>query len=147
MFMISQVCTLQVWIVQFSMVTILCSSISPSCVSCELFCPVCCCFCEGINLFKLPKYSLNLHDKLFSSGSCLILQMNEIATTHLVSSNDHIECFHSRDQWVCFSTKTKGNVSIRIESNSQRISWEHQRGRRDVTWKHYTSFFQHTAVS
>ena len=57
-----------------------------------------------------------------------------------------IECFHSRDQWAYFSTKTKENVCIGTEFNSQRIGWGqqhgrrsfvqgHQHGRRDVTWK------------
>ena len=47
-----------------------------------------------------------------------------------------MECFHSRDQWACFSTKTKENV-IRIEFNSWRISLGHKHGPRDVTWKHF----------
>ena len=40
-----------------------------------------------------------------------------------------IEYFHARDQWACFSTKTKENVSIRIEFNFRRISWGNQHGR------------------
>ena len=39
-----------------------------------------------------------------------------------------VECFHSRDQWACFSTKTKENICIRIVFSSRRISWGHQRG-------------------
>ena len=35
------------------------------------------------------------------------------------------------------------NLSIRIEFNSRRISWEHQHGRRDVTWKHFMQNLQH----
>jgi len=61
-----------------------------------------------------------------------------------------VECFHSRDQWVCFRTKIKDNICISIEFNSRRISWGHhpgccsfvqenQHGRRDVTWKHSIS--------
>ena len=50
-----------------------------------------------------------------------------------------IECFHSRDQWACFSTKTKENV-IRIEFNSWGSSLGHKHGPRDVTWKHFVCF-------
>ena len=43
-----------------------------------------------------------------------------------------IECFHSRDQYPCFSTERKENVCMIIELNSQRISWVHQHGRRPI---------------
>ena len=48
-----------------------------------------------------------------------------------------IECFHAHDQWVCFSTKGKENVSLRIEFNSHRTSWGHQQGRRVFVWEHH----------
>ena len=47
-----------------------------------------------------------------------------------------IECFHSRDQWACFSTKGKENVSIRIKFNSHRTRWWHQHDRRSFVWGH-----------
>ena len=49
------------------------------------------------------------------------------------ASRAFIECFHSRDQRACFSTKTKENVCITIEFNSRTISWGQQHGFRDVT--------------
>ena len=43
-----------------------------------------------------------------------------------------IERFHSRDYRPYWFTETKESISIKIEFNSQRFSFGHQHGRRDV---------------
>ena len=44
--------------------------------------------------------------------------------------------FHSRDQQLCFSMKTKEDVSIIIAFNSRRIGSGHQHGRHFIVWGH-----------
>ena len=47
-----------------------------------------------------------------------------------------IERFHSRDQHLCKFIKTKESVYIGKEIKSQRISLEHQHGRRSIVLGH-----------
>ena len=65
----------------------------------------------------------------------------------------NIECFHSRDQYLCKFIGTKESVYIRKEFNSHRIGLEHQHGRRfivlghqygrlDVMWEHSINYMR-----
>jgi len=62
-----------------------------------------------------------------------------------------IECFHSRDRWAWFSSKTKENVCIRIEINYRKITWGHQHGRRSFDlgtptwppWRHGKTLYSY----
>lgn len=54
-----------------------------------------------------------------------------VSTTKTGRAKTNMDCFHSRDQWALFLTKTKGK-----ELNSRKINWGHQHERGDVTWKH-----------
>ena len=47
-----------------------------------------------------------------------------------------IECFHSRGQHLCKYVRTKENVCIRKEFNSQRTGLGHQHGRRFIVLGH-----------
>ena len=58
-----------------------------------------------------------------------------------------IECFHSRGQHLCKHVRTKENVCIRKEFNSQRTGLGHQYGRRDVMWKHSIRRFSNSLTT
>ena len=63
--------------------------------------------------------------------ACILLPFK--TTVHVTT--DSVTLYNSRKPLICiecfrFSTKTKENVSIRIDFNSQRISWGHQHSHR-----------------
>ena len=69
-----------------------------------------------------------------------------------------IECFHSRDHYLCKFIGTKESVCIRKEFNSHRtglghqhgrrfIVLGHQYGRRDVMWKHSILYLWDTSIT
>ena len=62
-----------------------------------------------------------------------------VTTVHLFNvmlSVQSIECFHSRDQYLCKFIGTKESVCIRKEFNSQRIFLGDQHGRRFIVLGH-----------
>ena len=72
-------------------------------------------------------HTLNFGWDIKSSDAMILTLMNTILS---------IVGFHSRDQQPCFSTKTKENVCIIIEFNSQRIGSGHKYGRRAFVYGH-----------